>query len=1389
MRPVRVTPLGSMDKDSDLQLIAGGNYTDAHDIRHRDLAGNRSINVTNFKGNALKVELAGIGASVKQYRIYIDVSAAFSQAGVVTPPSGTITLFDNQDTPPVATVSATINPIDLEDYYDKLIIQLTTLGTHTSPFTYGALVPTGDYTGYFTLVADEVTDPDFTLTGTGNLVDNFMVISEGYSVTGGTQQQKIIGSVEVDKDLFIVSATPAAFDTGGSAFTISELGVVVFDESNDTYTYTRLLRTKTWGLTWDFGVQMKAEKNGDRISLYLTDRNVVPRAVYVNKPYATDGAIDINGGDYNYQTINEETYLFVRTPTATLTINEVVEGGSLTAGNKRYTGRFLTDSLVGSEYIYPTGIVNIGLGSPEVAHEIRGGAPGEVTTKQVKMTLSNIPQGVFKFFELVAIEYSGESIGAVTVQRYSLADNTEIEVSHTDLGQDNATVAFSEILALFSKYDTVGSLELVNNRLVVSNVTEEQDEDLNEWAAAITHSLEQTTIPAVDLLRDPTQSSPGYAYGEYQDPNNVLNFTSYMFGDTYRFGVQVKWKSTGRWSKPYWVDDIRFDLEAENVTDDRRTANNIDTNMTDEETKETKVYYVKFGNIDLDYAVGSNSLYQIIDAVRFVRAERIPEVIATGIFLMGMVAGGGTIHPFPYPIDITTYAGLTDTSNFVFFHSPDIYYGNTQYVYQDGDTVRLMGPAKFSKCFKYTGIKASSSTGGHYNDQTGYFDDQSVTPIDFEEFSVSDHLSLSQGVIKNIGADAISTEFISGSTKYSTSHCHDVFKLETTVFGDVGSAAMMAADPGVHYGMVFRDRGANLKYPVNKELTVYHTANHLRYLTAGETGVITEDIYGGDVFTQKTHSKIQSTYYLSPAPNDGSGVGFYSQNVMNTQMRTIEDQSDEFGGFGYVYPQSVDKSTTLGGSPTYLAGAIGRGLANWLEQWPERVNQRSYNKGYNWRDGSITEHGFDPNSTYTGERRATITWSAQKTVGSRQDNYRIFKPADFSDLDITKGEIEFHCELNGALYTWQRESFQRQYFNDPTTIGADEGTDVIVGTGSILGLRGQEISSIGSDKKWCVVKGKNPNGKDIAYWYNDNLRKIMRFGADGPNPISERRITSYLRTYANFLTDKEEPISGMGVHGVWNDRYDEVIFTFKSFSDAIAEYAGPGAFDEGDLVWNSDAPIGHASGLPWIYRAKAAFTVVSDAQTPGTGVDTDDYWDELGPEDLPEYYTLFTIAWDEAKNGFESFHQYHPNIYMPWLGNFGSADPLNPDQLWMHDTGPVTSYYGTGYQASITSVLNDEPNVSKIFEASQWVSDILPFRVEFTTANHTSFLTEDDFESREDFFYSTIKNNAVSGVVTGDSSRLFGRYLLSKFIFETAVEQRLMNYIIKTRPNSRLYNR
>jgi hypothetical protein len=536
------------------------------------------------------------------------------------------------------------------------------------------------------------------------------------------------------------------------------------------------------------------------------------------------------------------------------------------------------------------------------------------------------------------------------------------------------------------------------------------------------------------------------------------------------------------------------------------------------------------------------------------------------------------------------------------------------------------------------------------------------------------------------------------------------------------------------YGQIFRDLGGNKKYPANKELSFYESTGHYYLLTPGQSGVINNiSVYGGDTFIQKSHMAIHRMPHNNLLWGMGYGISFYSQNSGNYQMFNILDHDDSFSGPGYVFPQYLDKNSTGNywvdylGSPVLTAlpeGSIGSGLFYWLEQWPEVSNQNNYSRSYNYKDDTIIETNYNSNVKYDGSLPSRVTWSAKKVIGSQKDNYRTFKPLDFVDLDLTFGPIVHHDIINNSFYTWQPFSVQRQYFRDASLLGSQEGSDVVVGSGSILGAPGQELTAIGIFNKWAHVKGKTTTGKDTFYWYNDQSQKVVRFGQDGTRVISDKGLISYLTNNGKFGLNDKYPLTGKGINGVWNDKYGEAIFTFK--------------YTEG----------------------------VTNKQ--------------------------FTLVYDELKNGFICFHSYYPNIYLRYKNTFFSPNPTVglTKTLYLHDRGSESTYYGTYYPATITAVMNYEPNVSKNFEALQFVTDRQPFEVYLTTPTQISYLDETEFEKREDLWYSPIKNDStISGLNNGDTSRLWGKWLKVKISLESSsAKQKLINFIVKFRTMARLYN-
>ncbi len=1488
---IRLNTQGILDTDNDPQAITGGNYVEALNVRHRDVSGNAMNTITPVKGNTftspwdgktfpiptdLTKTIQDVGASVARFRIYIDVSLdpLAIYEGTVSLESGS-NLYS-------FTVSGGSAYIPLATQYTNLTTLLQSGWTpaypSANPFTIGALVTTSALTGYFDVVRNAGSgtplNNDFLLFGGGTLctivqTSEFIDIPAGYT----TWPLKVIGFETIDTDTFVWSCTPEIV-SGTPALTVSEIGVIHYDEDNSTTQYTRLLRCKRLGFSPNYQIQAQAERQGNVVNLYWTDGFNPPRTLTIPydktlyNPYVEDCALSINGGNINYANVESQTSLVITNPTSRLTIDGLMDGGgSITCGNKRYTGRFLTDDYVPSDYIYPTNPINVYSAKINVPSEIKGDAPGTITNKGVKLTLSEYPANQFKYFELVAIEYEGDIFSAKVLERYDIEGVSELTMFHTNEGQLNIEVSAPELLAITNKIKTAQSLKITSNRMFMSNLEVQIDADLEAWAESITHSLEIGTINSIyratqSGAEDCFGSYPYYTNGEYLDANNTVNFTSYMMNDTYRFGVQVQWSDTGKWSNAYWVDDIRFDLSANNVVGGRRTANNITTtNFTDIDSKLTYYYYVKFGNIDLSYSINGKPLYKQIQAYRFVRAERIPEVLATGLLLAGTQFDNGTdptVEIIPYHRDVNrtfgTFSyypdsyirrfrkgaantgsrqlGQADYSQYVYFHSPDYYLNNDSYQYRAGDKIKVLGVP-----FSYNQNTLQGQCLGDfesvYEDMTGYF---SASLRTYTDFNIVRHQFMETGGVSSGGwgapVDKVNNYIEIGpftappidSNKFIAHYrAANVFQLSSKISTTMPAGYRSFTDGGLVYGQLFRDLGANRKYPVEKRNTQYQSTGHIYNLTGNERGVVNNvSVYGGDVFNQKSHMSVRMSN-SNPLPKNGFGQGysFYSQNICNSQMFYSIEHNLSAVGPGYIYPQYMDK-TQVSATTTYIeirdtftptatfvtaegyipvpVGTWGAGLMYWLELWPEVSNQNNYDSQYNYVDGTITDQGFDSTITFDGKKPATIAWSQTKTTGSDKDNYRIFKPIDYVDLDLNHGPIVHHDLVNGFLYTWQPESFRRQYVNEGSAIVPENGSDIIVGAGGVLTIPGIQISSYGSTKKWSIIRGKSRNGDDTVYWYNDRLKKMLRFAADGTTVISDRGFHSYLQQNTGFVNRYDQPITGYGVNTGWNDRYKEAMFTFKGVTPSAGQFTIGTSYAVNDITVNNDlggisslittAPAPrHISGMSYVYRCKVAHTGTANT-APGTGASWTTYWEQRDPETYPQYYNMFTVAYDEMKGGYTSLFSFWPNIYGTINDRFYTTRPNIQNKVYSHNGGAYNTFYDTGYNGHITHVVNADPNLSKTYEAVQVVSETTPNRLDFTTRDHVSYLTSGEFEELEDFYYAPVKNDSTgTGLNNGDTSRLWGRYMKIKFTFAPNVFQKLFNYIIKFRPNSRLYNK
>ena len=406
-----------------------------------------------------------------------------------------------------------------------------------------------------------------------------------------------------------------------------------------------------------------------------------------------------------------------------------------------------------------------------------------------------------------------------------------------------------------------------------------------------------------------------------------------------------------------------------------------------------------------------------------------------------------------------------------------------------------------------------------------------------------------------------------------------------------------------------------------------------------------------------------------------------------------------------------------------------------------------------------------------------IAWSESNATSSLKDFYRVFMPLSIKDIDLSFGGISHHEDIGGELFTVQPRKFQLQYFNARGILEASNSSvDILLGEASVLSRDGQTLSSYGTQHKWSAIKGLSQSGKDVLYWFNQENGLMMRFGEDGTRVISARGMTAFFANYTKWVKGKDEHAFEQGIRGVWDDRRKEAIWTFTGWRDIKQAWQSGTLVEVGEVVTNTNAPSDTYENFPRFFRC----TVVhqsSSATEPGVGVDWEDFWTAIAYTDK-NYYSIFTICFNELTNGFRCFYGHLPKTYLRWQNTFLSSHPVHRNLIFEHRLGEPTTWYGvntflTGNiapkveDAYFEMVINDIPEQSFGGVAVDALTENAPDRVEYRTARQYTFDNAVDFEQRDDQFYSPIKNDAtLTNNPDSDGEYLRGDFLKVKvFIF------------------------
>tara|TARA_R110002012_G_scaffold311369_1_gene520842 strand:+ start:130 stop:5454 length:5325 start_codon:yes stop_codon:yes gene_type:complete len=466
----------------------------------------------------------------------------------------------------------------------------------------------------------------------------------------------------------------------------------------------------------------------------------------------------------------------------------------------------------------------------------------------------------------------------------------------------------------------------------------------------------------------------------------------------------------------------------------------------------------------------------------------------------------------------------------------------------------------------------------------------------------------------------------------------------------------------------------------------------------------TEDIYGGDTFICRHGYRMTSreetlnrNYY--PIGEDMKSVFMaIVESTDNINFRHIQDL----------------KSTYFPGAP--VADLLDIKANEDLTYAPDDgTGNMRYNEAYSSVNDVKAVYPKPLNIDETTSFPGRVIRSNKLERDSIIDTYRIFKVDQYRELPTHKGELWKLISAENLLYFHMEDTLFRTKGKQKMKL--DDGTSAYVGSGDLFAQDPDEL--VMADTGYIGTRAQRasvitPNG-----YFSVDVKTRKVFLVVGTSPVDltsttygmqrwfQANIPFALEAYGfNGLIDS--PITGMGFHAVWDQRYSRVILTKRDILPTeafIADYSG-------EFESTLAATSANASGI--ISVNSTYYTPVRGEVGEGTS------WEELEiTSDNSEYFTQsgwtisFTIAMSQGKAGsWTSFHDYIPYIYTTLGIDFysfikGYSTAINRG-IYRHSNGAHLGkfYNQTPSSFEVEIIHNFQRGNNKLFYSLNWLADV-----------------------------------------------------------------------------------
>jgi hypothetical protein len=335
-----------------------------------------------------------------------------------------------------------------------------------------------------------------------------------------------------------------------------------------------------------------------------------------------------------------------------------------------------------------------------------------------------------------------------------------------------------------------------------------------------------------------------------------------------------------------------------------------------------------------------------------------------------------------------------------------------------------------------------------------------------------------------------------------------------------------------------------------RQNTEYISTGHFTKVNKESLGVdvvSSEEIYGGDINTNLWTEKKFYTYEnyeafiwsgdngssgTSPRMEHGSirGIVIPMQSIVNTELRPLI----HFNNYNSVNVSANDIAFHRRNPDEYSTPVL-------------------YHKEKTTQTYLVEGAGADLITEY--DNRAYL--SNVKSNGELIDSWSTFESHNFKDVNGEYGPINKLETFNDNVVFFQDKAFGTLAVNPRSVVQDTGGTDLVFGVGGGIVDYNYVSNTVGAFHQWGVKKTQTG-----IYFFDALHKKIYAFSG-GNSPLSDLKGMSswcYNKILNNAVND-DNPILFKGVTTAYDQRFNEVLFTFHFYKDAQPIAATPSIED------------------------------------------------------------------------------------------------------------------------------------------------------------------------------------------------------------------------------------